>query len=72
MSHVPGGYALSLYDHRADPKLSKDVQAEHSEVMTNMVADLKRWHIELDETNTPVKERTLQQEEALRALGYIE
>ena len=40
--------------------------------MTKMVADLKGWHIELDATNTPVKERTLQQEEALRALGYIE
>ena len=40
--------------------------------MMAMAGDLNLWHAELDADLRPVEQRSAAQEEALRALGYIE
>jgi len=69
---LEGGYQLSLYNHAADPKMNEDVQDKHPGIMAELSTHLQAWHTELDESNEPVLERTKEQEEALRSLGYIE
>ena len=69
---LAGGYALTLYDHVSDPSMSTDVQDQHPEILKALTKELQEWNIELDATNAPVQERSLDQEEALRSLGYIE
>ena len=69
---LAGGYELALYNHIADPKMDTDVQSAHPAVMAELGKHLQQWHIELDESNQAVQDRTQEQEDALRALGYIE
>ena len=69
---LEGGYAVSMYDHVNDPMLIQDVQKKHAETFTAMKSALDEWNTELDLANKPVEERTDEQEEALRSLGYIE
>ena len=69
---LEGGYTLALYNHSEDPKMTTDVQAKNPAVMTEFEPHLQAWHAELDESNQGVQDRTQEQEEALRALGYIE
>ena len=69
---LTGHYSLAMYDHTADPTLSTDVQPKHPEQLQKMTAAMQAWHDELDGKNSPVMERTKEQEEALRSLGYIE
>jgi arylsulfatase A-like enzyme len=69
---LSGDYTVALYDHTLDPLLSTDVQAKHPAIRTAMEAELRSWHAELDSDQAPVEERSLEQEDALRSLGYIE
>jgi len=69
---LTGDYDLSLYDHLADPGLSDDVQSEYPEVFAQMEAVMMLWSTELDEANVVIPDRSVDQEEALRSLGYIE
>ena len=69
---LEGGYALALYDHRNDPDLSSDVSADSPEVMAKLSPILNRWHAELDAASNQVTEKSDHEEQALRALGYIE
>ena len=52
--------------------MTTDVQAKNPAVMTEFEPHLQAWHTELDESNQGVQDRTQEQEDALRALGYIE
>ena len=69
---LEGGYTLALYDHRNDPDLSSDVSADSPEVMAKLSPILNRWHAELDAASNQVAEKSDHEEQALRALGYIE
>jgi len=69
---VSGDYALALYDHTSDPGLLKNLLDQQPEVAAKLKPILTSWQSELDEANRPISERTQEQEEALRALGYIE
>ncbi len=69
---LSGRYDVALYNHQADPELTTNVAATEPEVAATLTPILTAWHAELDAANTPVSERTEEQEEALRALGYIE
>jgi len=69
---LAGGYAIELYDHVADPSMSTDVQDRHPTILAELTKELREWNTELDAFNTPVPKRSLEQEEALRSLGYIE
>ena len=69
---LSGGYALALYDHTTDPKLLTNIIDQQPDVVAELAPILTSWQSELDEANTPISERTQEQEDALRALGYIE
>ena len=69
---LEGGYALALYDHISDPTMTIDVQSKHPAIMQEFGSHLDDWHNELDTSSQSVQDRSEEQEEALRALGYIE
>ena len=69
---LSGEYDLSLYNHRTDPALTTNVFETESAVVAALSPVLDEWQAELDAANAPVSERTEEQEDALRALGYIE
>ncbi len=67
---LSGGHRRELYDLAADPNETRDVSAAHPEVAARLASALERWTATLPPVRTP--ERTEQQLEALRALGYID
>ena len=69
---LAGDYKLTLYDHGSDPELSRDISAEAPKILQEMVPVLLEWHAELDGASTSVSEKSEEEEQALRALGYIE
>jgi len=69
---LKGHYTTALYDHIADPMMLQNVMDKHPVEGAAMETELLAWHTELNAAHAPVQERTLKQEEALRALGYIE
>jgi arylsulfatase A-like enzyme len=69
---LSGGYATTLYDHRADPALSTDVSAQHPELARSLGAALKDWGEELDGTSGGTEARSEETEAAMRSLGYLE
>ena len=69
---LDGGYDLALYDHQNDSELSRDVSADAPEVLKTLEPIMTAWHTELDGASTAVVEKSKDEEQALRALGYIE
>lgn len=66
---LQGGYRRYLYDLAADPGAEVDVLAKHPKVAGELGAALEAWAEDLPRQAVP--ERTDEQVEALRALGYI-
>ncbi|MBW1876970.1 MAG: sulfatase [Deltaproteobacteria bacterium] len=64
-----GGYRRALYDLRADPAESRDVSADHPEVVRRLARHLEEWTKELPGFEAP--DRSEEDLEDLRALGYI-
>ena len=52
--------------------MTTNVFETESAVVDALSPVLDEWQAELDAANAPVSERTEEQEQALRALGYIE
>ena len=69
---LSGAYDVALYNHRTDPALTTNVFDAESAVVAALSPVLDEWQAELDAANAPVSERTEEQEQALRALGYSE
>jgi hypothetical protein len=67
---LSGGHRRELYDLAADPDETRDVSAAHPKVAARLATALEDWTATLPPVRTP--ERTEQQLEALRALGYID
>ena len=69
---LAGDYKLALYNHRSDPDLMQDVSAEAPAIIDKLRPVLAEWHAELDGASKVVSEKSEDEEQALRALGYIE
>ncbi len=69
---LSGGYDKALYDHRADPGLLNDVSSIHPAEFKRLDDALTTWAAQLDDKPTEIEERSLETEEAMRSLGYIE
>ena len=69
---MSGAYNLELFNHRTDPLLKTNVVSTEPDIVQQLSPVLDAWHAELDAANAPVSERTKEQEDALRQLGYIE
>jgi len=69
---LSGGYALALYNHVTDPTLSQDISEQTPKVLARLKPVLEKWHAELDGASTEVSNKSKDEEQALRALGYIE
>jgi arylsulfatase A-like enzyme len=64
---------LTLYDLTRDPGETVDVQAAHPALMARLVAELERLNIRHPEKNSIHREDiTSDEEEALRAIGYVD
>lgn len=67
---LEGGYSRSLYDLRAESREVIDVAERHPEVVEELGALLDAWTAGLPEFVPP--ERSSEQLDLLRALGYVE
>lgn len=67
---LEGGYALALYDLKADPGATVDVSAAHPAEKARLEAALDRWSSDLPGYVPP--ERTDEDLEDLRNLGYVQ
>jgi hypothetical protein len=69
---LDGTYVNRLYNHQTDPTLSTDVATAYPDIMAALMKELVTWHETLDQANEAPSDRTKDQEDALRSLGYIE
>ena len=69
---LDGTYSLGLFNHIEDPLLATNLIDKEPEVVEELAPILDTWHAELNAANSPVAERSKEEEEALRQLGYIE
>jgi hypothetical protein len=67
---LKGGYRSALYDLAADPSETRDVRDEYPEIAVRLQRFLDEWTAGLPREEPP--ERSREELEALRALGYIE
>ena len=65
---LEGGWQRALYDLRDDPGETRDVSAQHLEVVERLAAELERWAA----TPLPASGLSDSDLDALRALGYVE
>jgi arylsulfatase A-like enzyme len=64
---------LTLYNLTRDPGETVDVQAAHPELMEQLVAELERLNIRRPDKNSIQRDDiTADEEEALRAIGYVD
>jgi hypothetical protein len=69
---LDGTYSLGLFNHIEDPLLATNLIDKETTVVEELAPILDTWHAELNAANSPVAERSKEEEEALRQLGYIE
>ena len=66
-----GGYRRFLYDLEADPRAEHDVSDRYPQVMAELQQALEGWTAELP-AGQPPPQRSDEELEALRTLGYID
>ena len=69
---LEGGYTLALYNHAEDSLLGRDLSGEDVATMRDLAPVMEQWHRELDGASQDVRDKSEDEEQALRALGYIE
>ena len=69
---TPGDRKLSLFDRSTDRRLEHDVLAQHPDIGAELAARLREVDEVRGATNPVPRNVSVEVEEGLRALGYVE